>query len=73
MIWERLCQDILVEFFRELFFPGDRRFAAGTQWGRGRAGYVASDATPLRLPTERSTRSASARMSSGESLRAGIM
>src|SRR5580700_9970683 len=39
----------------------------------GRRGYEAREATPLRMPTERSTRSASARMRNGESLSAGII
>src|SRR5215469_6634805 len=34
--------------------------------------YVAREATPERMPTARSTRSASARINSGESLSAGI-
>ena len=34
--------------------------------------YVVSDATPLLTPTARSTKSASARISSGESFSAGI-
>lgn len=66
MIWARRCQDILAGTFAS-------ELGASPEEGSAGCGYIAKEATPLRMPTERSTRSAKARIKSGESLSAGIM
>ena len=55
--------------------PGRRRNAESrsNQRRSGKKCQETTEATPARMPTERSTRSAMARISSGESFSAGIM